>query len=339
MTKKSTIMLNVNGMTCIACENRIENGLSKIDGVNEVKSNFTTGKVKVTFDSSKISSHIIEQKLLKLDYPVIKNLKDSKAFRLKKQRIQFAVIVIIVIALYLIIENTVGFYNFPMPDKKTSMSLLFFIGLATSVHCVGMCGGINISQCVSNKMDGSESKFGRFFPSLMYNSGRVVSYTVIGGIVGAIGSIITPSGGFRGVVSISAGVFMVLMGINMVGIFPSLRKLMPRMPRFIAKKVNTEKIGKGPFVVGLLNGLMPCGPLQNMQIYALLTGSALLGALSMFLFSIGTVPLMFLLGALSSVLSSKFTQMMSRVSAVLVIILGLIMMNSGLVLSGYNPLF
>ncbi|MDF2535901.1 MAG: hypothetical protein K0R18_2060, partial [Bacillales bacterium] len=132
---------------------------------------------------------------------------------------------------------------------------------------------------------------------------------------------------------------MVLMGINMVGIFPSLRKLMPRMPRFIAKKVNTEKRGKGPFVVGLLNGLMPCGPLQNMQIYALLTGSALLGALSMFLFSIGTVPLMFLLGALSSVLSSRFTQMMSKVSAVLVIILGLIMMNGGLVLSGYNPLF
>jgi len=79
---------------------------------------------------------------------------------------------------------------------------------------------------------------------------------------------------------------------------------------------------------------MPCGPLQAMQLYALGTGSILAGATSMFLFSLGTVPLMFGFGAISTLLSSKFTQKMMRVSAILVVILGIIMLNRGLNLSG-----
>ena len=85
-----------------------------------------------------------------------------------------------------------------------------------------------------------------------------------------------------------------------------------------------------------MNGLMPCGPLQAMQLYALGTGSFLAGALSMFIFSLGTVPLMFGLGALSSLLSSKFTSRMMKVSAALVLLLGLVMVNRGLALSGVN---
>jgi sulfite exporter TauE/SafE len=73
-----------------------------------------------------------------------------------------------------------------------------------------------------------------------------------------------------------------------------------------------------------------------MQIYALGTGSFVTGAMSMFLFSLGTVPLMFGFGALSSLLSSKFTHKMIKVSSVLVMILGIIMFNRGLSLSGYG---
>ncbi|NLE24030.1 MAG: heavy metal transporter, partial [Clostridiaceae bacterium] len=81
-------------------------------------------------------------------------------------------------------------------------------------------------------------------------------------------------------------------------------------------------------------GLMPCGPLQAMQIYALGTGNFAAGALSMFLFSMGTVPLMFGFGAVSSILSGKFTHKMMKVGAMLVIVLGLLMLNRGLNLSG-----
>jgi len=89
-------------------------------------------------------------------------------------------------------------------------------------------------------------------------------------------------------------------------------------------------------MVGLLNGFMPCGPLQAMQLYALGTGSFLTGALSMFTFSLGTLPLMFAFGAFSSLLSSNFTRQMMKVASILVLVLGLVMGNRGLLLAGIN---
>ena len=86
--------------------------------------------------------------------------------------------------------------------------------------------------------------------------------------------------------------------------------------------------------MGLLNGLMPCGPLQAMQLYALSTGSVWGGALSMLLFSLGTVPLMFVLGALSSILSRRFTRHMVTAGAVLVAVMGISMFQNGLARSG-----
>ena len=92
--------------------------------------------------------------------------------------------------------------------------------------------------------------------------------------------------------------------------------------------------GRGPFVVGLLNGLMPCGPLQTMQVYALGTGSFMAGALSMFLFSLGTVPLLLGFGAVSAFLSARFNRGMLKASGVLVMALGLVMFMRGVNLFG-----
>jgi plastocyanin domain-containing protein len=109
------------------------------------------------------------------------------------------------------------------------------------------------------------------------------------------------------------------------------------MPRGLARRIDERKgASKSPMIVGLLNGLMPCGPLQAMQLYALSAGSAAAGALSMLLFSLGTVPLMFGLGALSSVLSKKFTRKVMTVGAALVVFLGLSMLSQGFVLSGLS---
>lgn len=246
-------------------------------------------------------------------------------------------VIIIVFALYMI-ANRFGlfniFNNFPVAKDGMGYGMLFVIGLLTSVHCVAMCGGLCLSQCVPQKEGAPGNKFAAIRPSLLYNLGRVISYTLIGGIVGAIGSVVSFSGTMRGIVQILAGVFMVIMGLNMLNVFPWLRKLNPRMPKIFAKKIYAQRQSNSPLYIGLLNGLMPCGPLQAMQLYALSTGSPVKGALSMFLFSVGTVPLLFAFGALSSFLSKKFTTKMMTASAVLVVFLGIFMFNNGVGLSG-----
>jgi copper ion binding protein len=336
--------LDIEGMTCAGCEMRIENRLKKMDGISEVKARYTDSTIKVTYDPKFITNQRIIEIIEKLDYKV-KNKPESAntangaaAKSNDKMPVnQLIGIGIILLAGYLIIKNTIGFNFIPNVTQNMGYGILFVIGLITSLHCVAMCGGINLSQCVSYKFSEKETgKIAKLKPSFMYNAGRVLSYTIIGGIVGALGSVFSFSGTARGIIVILSGVFMVIMGLNMLNIFPWLKKFNPRMPKIFGSKIHNDNGKHGPFYVGLLNGLMPCGPLQAMQIYALGTGSFFAGAASMFIFSLGTVPLMFGFGAISSFLSSKFTHKMLKVSAVLVTLLGVVMLNRGFALSGFS---
>ena len=92
------------------------------------------------------------------------------------------------------------FNAFPQAEETTGYGMLFIIGLLTSLHCVAMCGGINLSQCVLQDTQKSNtlSKIAVLTPSFLYNLGRVLSSTIIGGIVGAVGSVAGFSGALKG---------------------------------------------------------------------------------------------------------------------------------------------
>jgi sulfite exporter TauE/SafE len=171
-------------------------------------------------------------------------------------------------------------------------------------------------------------------PAFLYNAGRVASYTLAGGLAGALGSAVSLTGVMKGAIQIAAGAFMILMGLNMLGMFGILRALTPRMPQSLARRLEGRKKGRGPLIVGLLNGLMPCGPLQAMQLYAMGTGSPVKGAMAMLAFSLGTVPLMFGLGVFGSMMSEKFAGRAMKAGAALVMVMGVVMLNNGAALSG-----
>ncbi|OQB20321.1 MAG: Copper-exporting P-type ATPase A [Firmicutes bacterium ADurb.Bin182] len=329
--------LNIDGMTCVSCESGIERKLKNTEGIEKVSVSYAKGMAVISYYEDKISLTDIIRIIERLDYQAAE--AQNREFNKNSAAVKLAGIAVILFAAY-IFANNFGLPNFfsAFPTAKEGMGygMLLIIGALTSIHCVAMCGGINLSQCVPAASSFGSGKFASLKPSLLYNLGRVISYTAVGAIVGAVGSVISFSGTAKGIVQLAAGIFMVIMGLNMLNLFPALRKLSIRMPKGFADKVHEKKKGKGPLVVGLLNGLMPCGPLQSMQLYALSTGSVVSGAVSMFLFSIGTVPLMFGLGALSSVLSKKFTGKMMTVSAYLVVILGVFMFTNGLSLSGVN---
>lgn len=323
--------LKLKGMTCSSCEARIEKSLKKMEGIIEIKAVFHESKAYIDYDTDKIKLNQIIKNIENLGYQV----NDEE----EKNMSGLIGIGIIIFAIYLIIKNTIGFNFIPQVSPNMGYGILFVVGLLTSLHCIAMCGGINLSQCSTYKFSTKSSKFSKLKPSIMYNGGRVISYTIIGGIVGAIGSVVSFSGWAKGIIAIVAGVFMVIMGLNMLNVFPWLRRLNPRMPKIFSDKIHKNNSKHGPFYIGLMNGLMPCGPLQSMQLYALGTGSFIAGAFSMFMFSLGTLPLMFGFGALATILSGKYMRKMMRVSAVLVVILGVIMVSRGLNLSGVSTSF
>ncbi|MDR2593345.1 MAG: sulfite exporter TauE/SafE family protein [Fibromonadaceae bacterium] len=318
-----TIKLHINGMTCTNCSSRIEKKLLGTSGVQKAEVSYNSGMAVVTYDAKVVSLAELIVAVDKLGYK-------ASAHNLKQDTIRIAGFLIIVCALYIVLQHF-GILNMLVPSQlaKSEMAygMLFLIGLMTSVHCLAMCGGINLSQCVSR---GLNSPF-------LYSLGRVISYTAVGFVVGALGSVIDFSVNMQGVLKLVAGLIMIIMGINLLGVFPLLRKLTPRMPQAIAKRVNAEKFkSKSPLIVGFLNGFMPCGPLQAMQIYALSTGSPFTGALSMLLFSLGTVPLTFSFGAFSSMLGQKFTRKATLAGATLVVVLGMSMFTDGWSLTGFD---
>jgi sulfite exporter TauE/SafE/plastocyanin domain-containing protein len=327
--------IRIGGMTCVNCQSRIQAKLQSMAGVEAAAVSFETGTADIAFNEEVVSFARITSAIETLGYAV---LDDSR----QKQALRTAGVVVIILSLYVLMRNlgVSAFVSaFPLARAGMSYGMLFVIGLITSVHCIAMCGGINLSQTLQ-RAPAPSSPRGFLLPSILYNAGRVASYTAIGFLAGALGSVITVSGRFQGVVQLIAGVFMALMGINMLGIFPFLRRWMPRMPNSISKKFGAQRAsGKGPLVIGLLNGLMPCGPLQAMQLYALSTGNPVMGALSMFLFSAGTVPLMFGIGAISSLLSGKAGARVMRAGAILITAMGLTMFSNGWSLGGFASPF
>lgn len=329
--KEVQIKLKISGMTCSGCEQRIESRLGKVMGIKTVEADYAKESASVTYDSNEVELEAITNILENMGYTASTYKNVSKL-----KEITFAAFIILGIYMVMKASGVLNiFNNFPIAESKMGYAALFSIGVLTSVHCIAMCGGINLSQCVieSSRLIEDKRKMSSLLPSLKYNLGRVISYTIIGAIAGGLGSAISFSPSSKGIVMLCAGTFMIIMGINMLDIFPWLKRLNPRIPKVIAKKVNIKKQSSTPFCVGLLNGLMPCGPLQAMQIYALSTGSIAEGAFSMFLFSSGTFPLMFGLGAVSSMLSKKFKKRMITASAVLVVVLGVFMFQNGMSLS------
>ena len=339
--------LYINGMTCINCQTRIQNALKKQSGITQATVSYETETADILYDSSVISLEQIQGLIDELGYSSSVQ-KASRAKIVSRILRELGIIVI----LYFLLRHF-GILNYLAPaslaDAQMGYGMLFVIGLITSVHCIAMCGGINLSQTLqkSSEPSANVSSISRamFQNAAAYNAGRIISYTIIGGILGGIGAFTKMAGTlqtssiFQGLLKLLAGALMVVMGINMLGLFPGLRRFhlqipLPHFQKGKQKKASHKR--RTPFIIGLFNGLMPCGPLQSMQIVALASANPFTGALSMFFFALGTIPLMLGFGSIVAGLGKRFTKQVLKCGAILVVVMGLSMMSQGTALSGIN---
>ena len=346
--------LYINGMTCINCQTRIQNALKKQPGISQATVSYETETADILYDSSVISLEQIQGLIDELGYSA--SVQKASCAKIVSQTLRELGIIVI---LYFLLQHF-GILNYLAPaslaDTQMGYGMLFVIGLITSVHCIAMCGGINLSQTLQKDSEPSANVSRAMFQNAAaYNAGRIISYTIIGGILGGIGAFtgmagtLQTSSFFQGLLKLLSGALMVVIGINMLGLFPGLRRFHLRisLPLFqkgkqkdaskgISKRSNASHRRRTPFIIGLFNGLMPCGPLQSMQIVALASANSFTGALSMFFFALGTIPLMLGFGSIVSGLGKHFTKQVLKCGAILVVVMGLSMMSQGTALSGIN---
>jgi sulfite exporter TauE/SafE len=220
---------------------------------------------------------------------------------------------------------------------------MFALGLATSLHCIGMCGPMVVTYAVKGEEDGPWHK--KLVPNLAYQGAKITSYVMVGLVLGAIGSAFNLNG-IRPWIMFAAGAFMIILGLGMTGKAPWAARLTPRPPKFLItalsnlrRKAKTDadqgaSTMATPVAFGLLTGLMPCAPLQGAEIAAAATGSAVLGATAMLAFGLGTMPLMLAFGTASSLIPRDWKHRLNMVLAIVVMVFGLVFINRAAMLVG-----
>lgn len=323
------------GTTCQSCKQLIEESLKELDGVNSINFNLKKEIAEIRFDSQKISLDKIFEKIKELGYEpknsAVSSSKKSYTINLPKKKFfgfTFGIIGFLIIAYFLF--GFVETIELPQISQNMGYGLLFLVGILTGFHCVSMCGGFVVSY--STKYAKQNKKVGN--AHFMYGLGKLVSYTVIGAAFGLLGSIIAFTPKIRGIAGLLAGLFLVIFGLKMLNLFPALRGFQLKTPGFISKFIRSKN-NRSPLIIGLLNGLMiACGPLQAIYIMAAGTGSVLEGAKLLFVFGLGTLPVMLGFGYFTSFISNKATHKILKFSGLVVIVLGVLMINNGLVLTG-----
>ena len=318
------LYIKIAGITCDNCRNKIKKELLSIKTIKDVEITKNIAKVtsSKTLDEIKIINVInYLGYFTKKDY-ISENIKDIDSdIKLK----EFIIIFVSLLLLVFLIKKIFGYNIFnviPTINNNITYGMLFITGLLTSIHCISMCGAINLMTTFNR-----ENKVNLKRP-ILYNLGRLISYTLLGGIVGLIGSIISVNETINGLIIITASVIMLLMSLSMLNIIKF------KLPKFIKFKNNIKT--SNSFIVGLLNGFMPCGPLQAMQVYALSTGSFIKGSLSMFLFCLGTIPLMLGVGVIFNIVKGRTRIILNKIASVLILLLSLAMLFRGLNTTGIN---
>lgn len=343
-------------MNCQSCEVLIERKFKRVPGVQKVSVDYRTGKAEIV-STEMPRLHDYQEALegeqytvtpygTKADMPNKKELRRAQAMQkaeLKQERMQSAAMILLLFGLYYFLRQAgllSGRFDLGILQSM-SYGYIFLIGLAAAVStCIAVTGGLLLSVAAKyQELYPNLSGINKFKPHVYFNIGRMVSYTVLGGLVGLLGSAMTLSTKGTGWLSIAAAVFMILMAANMLKLPGATRLNFLRMPKFLSHKIHdaSGKPGKfGPFLLGAGTFFLPCGFTQALQIYALSTGSFTTGAVTMLAFSLGTLPALISLGAISSFAKSAFAKPFFKFVGAFVLVLGLTNINNGLALVGSN---
>ena len=220
-----------------------------------------------------------------------------------------------------------------------SYGLVFVIGLVASVSsCIAVTGGLLVAVAAKyNEASVALTRVQRTKPHIYFNAGRILSYTLLGGAIGALGSALTLSPEINGVLTLVASAVMILLGLQMLRLLPAVTRFLPTLPKSFSHYIHDlaeRDANGGAFVLGAVTFFLPCGFTQALQLYVLAIGSFAVGALTMFAFSLGTLPALLSLSALSSFASGSFQRHFLKFAGAAVIVLGIANIQYGFALTG-----
>lgn len=336
-TQTQKYTFHIHSMHCNACVLMVESELGDLPNITHVKASLKNHSVEVIGDfGEKTPEQIAEELTIPLkphDYSVSIE---------KQQRttnwgdFKIAVPIALGFAVFFVALQKMGIVNLVNSDKVT-YGTAFFIGIIASLStCMAVVGGLVLSMSATFAKEGDKVR-----PQLMFHGGRIVSFFVLGGAIGSLGSVFTLNTTATFLLGLLIGIIMLILGINLLDTFAWAKKLQPSMPKFIAKHahgVSNINHTLTPFLVGVATFFLPCGFTQSMQIYTLTTGSFLGGGLTMLAFAFGTLPVLALISFSSfTIQKSSKAGIFFKTAGLVVIFFAIFNIINSLVIVGVIP--
>jgi uncharacterized protein len=332
-------LIYVKGMHCNTCEYNLEDKIKRIPGVRRVSASAKTGTLSV--EGENIDYTEVENVIKKIGYEITQ--KPQGFFNNSPRYYKEISLSILVVAILFIV------FRWLAPDtflgsfiNGSSYPALFIMGLVAGVSsCMALIGGLVLGMSAKfseehAKVDG----FHKFKPHIFFNLGRLISFFLLGGLLGIFGSFFQVNALWVGFISIIVALVIFFLGVQLTEISPRITSL--ALPKKISGSLgleDTKYSHKRALLVGGATFLIPCGFTQAAQVIAVASGSFLRGALLMFLFALGTTPGLLSIGGLTSLLkNNNLGKYIFRAIGIILVILSFYNLKNGLNLLGINPI-
>lgn len=332
----------VKGMHCASCEVLIEKKLLSLTNIKSVEAKANQGRVLIEYEGELPKTESLNKLFQKENYIFSeKKIEVNNGFDKREFLITLGTGLLIILGFLGLIK--LGLSGLINVTSSSSLIAFFIFGLLAGIStCAALIGGLvlSVSKQWLELYPENRSTLSKLQPHLMFNAGRILSYTVLGAVLGAVGSRLQISLQFTSILVVVVSLVMVFLALQMLGI-KAFRKFQITTPRFITRYVANESNFKGrfmPFLMGAFTFFLPCGFTITAQGLALLSGNALQGGLIMFFFALGTLPMLLAIG-FSSVSFSKRPHLSFRflkIAGFLVLFFALYNINSQLNVLGFT---
>jgi sulfite exporter TauE/SafE/copper chaperone CopZ len=322
-------LIKVSGMHCKSCELLIENKIREIPGVKRVKASNSRAEVRVEgdFDQNAVNKAILES-----GYKL--GAEEVGLVTAKADVYRDLVISLVVIAAVYGIFTIFGLSKVlpSVSSSSYSFGVVVLLGMTAGFStCMALVGGLVLGFTARFREKHPEkSGFGAFLPNIYFNLGRIAGFFVLGGLLGAIGSVFKVTPLASGLMLLVVAAVMLLVGLQLTEISPAISKINLTLPKFLSKLIPGGK-GYSHFGVisaGVLSFFLPCGFTQAVQLVAIGSGNFLTGAILMSLFAVGTTPGLLLVGSVASFAKGQFASRLFRFMGVVVVALALVNLSA-----------
>ena len=334
----------IKGMHCASCEILIADELVAIPGVEEATANLKTNSATIK-SVGRVPDYAIQEAVREAGYEV--GIDDgtkplfSRSVRVWKDFFTG----IALVGLLFIFFQLFGLGNLVNTSSTNggTGTMALIVGLTAGFStCMALIGGLVLS--VASKYaenHPTETALQKFRPHLFFNLGRILSFIVLGAVIGWVGSAFSLKGSMLGFLTLIVGFVMLVLGLQLTELFPRITRGLT-LPSSIAKRLGIKKredreySNKNAFLMGSVTFFLPCGFTQAMQLLAVSTGNPVQAAIIMGAFALGTAPGLLSLGGLTSVVKGSFAQRFFRIVGVAVVAMAMINLTNGYTLMGLN---